>query len=362
MPWAVCPDELVRPPRMNQWRRRTNCTKTATGSMLKIKVHPAMLLKTNKGRCQVSGARCQASPSLLGIRAERATPLDTASFRKTAGKRMWRCIENEGSSGDVDENKQRQVSGIRCQVSGLFSWRLVLERSGPSRLGIASFRKTRGKRARQCIENEGSSGYVDENKQMLVPGIRCEVSGVPPRCAVFGPSGPSRPDTASFRETGGKRARQCIENEDSSGYVDENKQRQVSGIRCEVSGVPPRCAVFGPSGPSRPDTASFRETGGKRARQCIENEGSSGYVDENKQRQVSGIRCQVCGEALPLIVSRKSVYTVRPSARDGGAIIVPPAHRESPGFPIHNSGIPEAQPQGQPIHKEECRCQVRVWN
>ncbi|MGO8819210.1 MAG: hypothetical protein ACLQVG_31610 [Terriglobia bacterium] len=30
----------------------------------------------------------------------------------------WKFIENEGSSGDVDENKEGQVSGVRCQVSG----------------------------------------------------------------------------------------------------------------------------------------------------------------------------------------------------------------------------------------------------
>ena len=135
------------------------------GDASKMKVHPAMLMKKNKGGCRASGARSQAFPLDARYSGRAGHPASTpASFRKTGGKRAWRCIENEGSSG-----------------------------------------------------------YVNEKKQRWVPGIRCEVSGVPPRCAVFGPSGPSRLDTASFRETGGKRARQCIENEGSSGYVDENK-------------------------------------------------------------------------------------------------------------------------------------------
>ena len=45
-------------------------------------------------------------------------------------------IENEGSSGDVDENKERQVSGVRCQVSGPSAIGWLPNTAGPSsRLG-----------------------------------------------------------------------------------------------------------------------------------------------------------------------------------------------------------------------------------
>jgi len=71
-----------------------------------MKVHPGMLMKTNGGRFQVSGAGCQG-----GTGNKLQSPLDTALREK---------CENEGSSGDVDvdENKWWQVSGVRCQVLG----------------------------------------------------------------------------------------------------------------------------------------------------------------------------------------------------------------------------------------------------
>jgi hypothetical protein len=36
-------------------------TELQVGAISKMKVHPGMLMKTNDGRFQVSGARCQAS-------------------------------------------------------------------------------------------------------------------------------------------------------------------------------------------------------------------------------------------------------------------------------------------------------------
>jgi hypothetical protein len=69
-----------------------------------MKVHPGMGMKTNGGRFQVSGAGCQG-----GTGNKLQSPLDTALREK---------CENEGSSGDIEENKQKQVSRVRCPVVG----------------------------------------------------------------------------------------------------------------------------------------------------------------------------------------------------------------------------------------------------
>ena len=69
-----------------------------------MKVHPGMSMKTNKARFQVSGARCQE-----------AARLRIPARSQDAGSRN---TEIEGSSGDGYENKERQVSGVRCQVLG----------------------------------------------------------------------------------------------------------------------------------------------------------------------------------------------------------------------------------------------------
>ena len=70
----------------------------------KMKVHPGMSMKTNKGRFQVSGARCYGAANLR-----------SSARSHDAGSRN---TKNEGSSGDVYGNKQKQVSGVRCQMSG----------------------------------------------------------------------------------------------------------------------------------------------------------------------------------------------------------------------------------------------------
>jgi hypothetical protein len=66
-----------------------------------MKVHPGMSMKTNKGTFQVSGARRQGAENLRSS----ARSHDAGSGN----------IKNEGSSGDVYENKERQVSGVGCQ-------------------------------------------------------------------------------------------------------------------------------------------------------------------------------------------------------------------------------------------------------
>ena len=59
--------------------------------MSKMKVDPAMLMKTNKSWFQVSGARRQE----LGARV----------FLSSAGRLVQGTVQDEGSSGYVDENK-----------------------------------------------------------------------------------------------------------------------------------------------------------------------------------------------------------------------------------------------------------------
>ena len=67
----------------------------------KMKVHPAILMKTKKSRLQVPGVRISESGVIC----------------RALGVGYWKS-RNEGPSGYVDENTDRQVSGVRYQVSG----------------------------------------------------------------------------------------------------------------------------------------------------------------------------------------------------------------------------------------------------
>jgi len=72
------------------------------GTPTKMKVHPGILMKTKGGRFQVSRARYRGAQAASILEPE-------------AGVGRKEKYENEGSSGDVDENKGWQVSGVRCQ-------------------------------------------------------------------------------------------------------------------------------------------------------------------------------------------------------------------------------------------------------
>ena len=88
-------------------------------NLSKMKVHPGMLLKTMKSRFQVSGARCQGAAPTVGCRTQGTTSrLGCGNYGPIARNRTRQYLGNEGSSGDVDENKHMQVSGIRCEVPG----------------------------------------------------------------------------------------------------------------------------------------------------------------------------------------------------------------------------------------------------
>ena len=71
--------------------------------------------------------------------------------------------QNEGPSGDVDENKGKQVSGVGCQVLGA-------RRPGYS---VSHYARL----AWRTVKNEGASGYIDENKEGQVLGLGGLASG-----------------------------------------------------------------------------------------------------------------------------------------------------------------------------------------
>ena len=130
-----------------------------------------------KIRFQLSGARRQGA----GTHGAASVPRwsDSGQFGRN---RVSRFIENEGSSGDVDENKEEQVSGVRGQVSGRSTNCWLLIHGIGSRLGFGNCGQIREKRPLQYIENEGSSGDVDENKGEQVSGVRGQVSGRSTNC------------------------------------------------------------------------------------------------------------------------------------------------------------------------------------
>jgi hypothetical protein len=91
------------------------------GEQCKMKVHPAMLMKTNRGgfaghRCLGLGGRSGLPCDKGGIVVLQARHGNYGHKRRIIGERD---IENEGSSGYVDENKSKQASDVGCQVSGL---------------------------------------------------------------------------------------------------------------------------------------------------------------------------------------------------------------------------------------------------
>jgi hypothetical protein len=79
--------------------------------------------------------------------------------------------KNEGSSGDVDENKEKQVSGVGCQVSGA-------RRPGYS---VSHYARL----AWRTVQNEGASGYIDENKEGQISGVGGLVSGAACKAPAF---------------------------------------------------------------------------------------------------------------------------------------------------------------------------------
>ncbi len=119
----------------------------------KMKVHPGILMKTKKGRFQVSGLRCQAPEPMMSRRTEFRLPAAAAAVTsKLHEHRRGNMSKNEGSSGDVDENKERQVSGLRCRVSGPGTHDVAENGVSTSSRGCGSYEQIARTPARKCIE------------------------------------------------------------------------------------------------------------------------------------------------------------------------------------------------------------------
>ena len=76
---------------------------------------------------------------MMSWRAEFRLPASAAAVTsKLHDHSRGNVPKNEGSSGDVDENKGWQISGVRCQVSGPGTYDVVEGGVSTSRLGRGS--------------------------------------------------------------------------------------------------------------------------------------------------------------------------------------------------------------------------------
>ena len=86
-----------------------------------------------------TGRATTAHPSPLAAGGNARGPLLVAGSNEDILREMGarKFIENEGSSGDIHENKEGQVSGIRCQVSGAPTIGCLMQ-APCSRLGLGN--------------------------------------------------------------------------------------------------------------------------------------------------------------------------------------------------------------------------------
>ena len=99
--WSIGQADSVRPGAL---QILDLLTEIPAVTISKMKVHPAMLMKTKKSRFQVSGVRCQDQRD--------------CGYLPRDGCLTQGIVQNEGPSGYVDENKVKagfRVSGARCQ-------------------------------------------------------------------------------------------------------------------------------------------------------------------------------------------------------------------------------------------------------
>ena len=128
---------------------------------------------------------------------------------QTVRKWTWQSIENEGPSGDVDENKERQVSGLRCQAPEPMMSRRTEFRLPASAAAVTS--KLHEHWRGNMSKNEGSSGDVDENKERQVSGLRCRVSGPGTHDVAENGVSTSGLGRGSYEQIARTLARKCIE-------------------------------------------------------------------------------------------------------------------------------------------------------
>ena len=129
-------------------------------------------------------------------------------------------------------------------------------------------------RSRNVVENAGNSDKMADN----YPDLLSEIAPISWQSVrIDGLFGAKYLDYAIFRGLGtglgipgsGSMRGKC-KNEDSSGYIDENKERWISGVWSRAQD-------------SRFEVWGFARGKGK-------NEGSSGYIDENKEQRISDVR------------------------------------------------------------------------
>jgi len=120
------------------------------GNLSKMKVHPGILMKTKKGRFQVSGARCQ-DPHLrcCGERSLdfQPRPRQLRENCTNTGEEMYRKMK-------VDPGIMMKTNraGFRCQVSGATSATRGKRDVPIFRRGCGSYGQIERTLARRCIE------------------------------------------------------------------------------------------------------------------------------------------------------------------------------------------------------------------
>ena len=126
-----------------------------------------MLMKTKNGRFRISGAGCQGPAPAMSWGTEFRVPASASAITDKLNENWRRNIsKNEGSSGDIDENKERQDSGVGRQVSGAdtYGCRGRTDFRLPASAGAVTDKLHQHLRG-TISKNEGSSGDVDENKE-----------------------------------------------------------------------------------------------------------------------------------------------------------------------------------------------------
>ena len=147
----------------------------------------SLLMKIqNHAEKQVSGARCQVlgdEKQVAGDRLQGTGDGHPAVAPSPSGT-THQAGQNEGASGDVDENTDGQVSGASYQVP---EGKEPVERNGLQAPGGEVMAAAAGGSVRGSAQNEGASGDVDEN---IDPGRM----GPRPFCPASGQWGLATPD------------------------------------------------------------------------------------------------------------------------------------------------------------------------
>ena len=211
---------------------------------------------------------------------------------------MWELASGVRSQ-DSEPGIRHNESGIRRSVSGIRNSESGMGHRGTGRKVHASveYEGSPWLSSRYVyalhIKNEGSSGYIYENKRNGKTAIdaggsesrRLREFGWPPRARC---SWLLSPNSCTSR------------NEGSSGYIDDNKRNGKTAIdaggsesrRLREFGWPPRARC---SWLLSPNSCTSR------------NEGSSGYIDDNKRNEKNEVHTGRAGSPRPGARSRETL-------------------------------------------------------